>query len=120
MFKGKLNGLNSVSSVSSSDVIIAINTDNSIKGIGTGTATATLLDSSNNTSNIKITVKEQLQNGDVNCDGEITVADVVLLQRWLSAIPNTHLPAWKLADLCEDDRLDVFDLVMLKRKLIYG
>ncbi|MCR4643960.1 MAG: DEAD/DEAH box helicase [Oscillospiraceae bacterium] len=54
----------------------------------------------------------------VNCDGEISVADVILLQKWLLAVPNTHLPSWKLADVCEDGRLDVFDLCLLKRMLL--
>ena len=56
--------------------------------------------------------------GDVNQDGKFDVADVVLLQRWLLAVPDTHLADWKAADLCEDDRLDVFDLCMMKRELL--
>lgn len=56
--------------------------------------------------------------GDVNNDGEFTVADVVLLQKWLLAVPDTHLANWKAADFCEDDRLDVFDLCLMKRALI--
>lgn len=59
-------------------------------------------------------------SGDANGDGEFTVADVVLLQKWLLAEPNTNLPCWQAADLCEDEKLDVFDLVMMKRKLING
>lgn len=56
--------------------------------------------------------------GDVNSDGEFTVADVVLLQHWLLAVPDAELANWQAADLCEDGKLDVFDLVMMKRKLI--
>ena len=48
----------------------------------------------------------------------LSVADVVLLQKWLLAVPNTDLPNWKAADLCEDDKLDVFDLCMMKRALL--
>lgn len=29
--------------------------------------------------------------GDVNCDGEFTIADVVLLQKWLLAVPDAEL-----------------------------
>lgn len=57
--------------------------------------------------------------GDVNADGAFDIADVVLLQKWLLAVPNTHLPIWQAADLCEDNRLDVFDLCLMKRELIY-
>jgi len=56
--------------------------------------------------------------GDCNADGDFSVADVVLLQKWLLAVPDTHLANWKASDFCEDDRLDVFDLCLMKRKLI--
>lgn len=56
--------------------------------------------------------------GDVNTDGEFSVADVVLLQKWLLGIPNVTLPDWKAANLCEDDRLDVVDLCLMKRELL--
>ena len=62
----------------------------------------------------------QTVEGDVNADGRFDVADVVLLQKWLLAVPDTHLANWNNADLCKDERLDVFDLCMMKRKLIYG
>ena len=58
--------------------------------------------------------------GDVNADGEFDVADVVLLQKWLLAVPDTHLENWQAADLCKDNRLDVFDLCLMKRELIYA
>ena len=58
--------------------------------------------------------------GDVNDDGSFGVSDVVLLQRWLLAVPDTHLANWKTADFCEDNKLDVFDLTLMKRTLIYG
>lgn len=56
--------------------------------------------------------------GDVNCDGEVTVTDLVLLKKWLLAVPDTHLENWQAADLCKDNKLDVFDLCILKRKII--
>ena len=57
-------------------------------------------------------------NGDVNADGQFNIADVVLTQKWLLAIPDITLTDWKAGDLCEDDRLDVFDLCLMKRKLV--
>jgi len=56
--------------------------------------------------------------GDVNADGEFNVADVVTLQKWLLAVPDTKLADWKSADLCSDNRLDVFDLCLMKRELL--
>ncbi len=58
--------------------------------------------------------------GDVNDDGVFSVSDVVLLQKWLLAVPDTHLANWKAADFCEDNKLDVFDLTLMKRAMIYG
>lgn len=58
--------------------------------------------------------------GDINNNGQIDVGDAVLLQKWLLAVPDTYLPNWKAGDLCKDDRLDVFDLCLLKRLLVSG
>ena len=58
--------------------------------------------------------------GDINSNGQIDVGDAVLLQKWLLAVPDTYLPNCKAGDLCKDDRLDVFDLCLLKRLLVSG
>ncbi|MDE7094742.1 MAG: dockerin type I repeat-containing protein, partial [Oscillospiraceae bacterium] len=55
--------------------------------------------------------------GDCNADGEFSVADVVLLQKWLLK-KEKSMPDWKAADLCEDDRLNIFDLCMMKQMLL--
>ena len=70
---------------------------------------------------VKFTVADAKEiEGDCNDDGIFNISDVVLLQKWLLAVPDTHFANWKAADICEDNRLDVFDLCMMKRKLIYG
>jgi hypothetical protein len=56
--------------------------------------------------------------GDVNNDGAFNVSDVVLLQKWLLAVPDTHLANWKVANFCDDDRLNVFDLCVMQSALI--
>ena len=56
--------------------------------------------------------------GDVNTDGAFNVADVVALQKWLLAVPDAKLANWRAGDLCTDDRLDGFDLCMMKRELL--
>ena len=58
--------------------------------------------------------------GDVNNDGAFNVTDIVLLQKWLLAVPNTHLENWRAINFCNDERLDVFDLCLAKRALIYS
>lgn len=56
--------------------------------------------------------------GDVNADGALSVIDVILLQKWLLAVPDAELTDWKAADLCEDNIINVFDLHLLKRMLL--
>lgn len=56
--------------------------------------------------------------GDLNGDGELTIADVVMLQDWLINSYDKELINWKAADLCEDDVLDVYDLCMMKQELL--
>ena len=67
---------------------------------------------------IAVQANKNAIKGDVNSDGSFGIADVVLLQKWLLAVPDTHLVNWKAADLCEDDKLDVFDLCLMKRELL--
>lgn len=68
-------------------------------------------------SDITIKLKKTTM-GDVNDDGAFNVSDVVLLQKWLLAVPDTNLANWKAANFCDDDRLNVFDLCLMKRALI--
>jgi len=56
--------------------------------------------------------------GDVNEDGAFNVADVIALQRWLLADKNVTLKNWKNADFYDDNKLNVFDLCLMKRKLL--
>ena len=55
-------------------------------------------------------------SGDADNDGEISVMDVVVLQKWLLGIGE--LPNWKNADLCEDGIINIYDLLKLKQLLI--
>ena len=56
--------------------------------------------------------------GDVNDDGSFNVSDLVLMQKWLLAVPDTKLKNWKAGDLCKDDTLDVFDLCAMRSLLL--
>lgn len=55
--------------------------------------------------------------GDVNADGSFTVADAIMLQKWLLAVPNIILADWQAGDFCKDGKLDVFDLCLMKYAL---
>lgn len=54
--------------------------------------------------------------GDCNNDGSFTVADVVMLQKWLLN-DGTVLDNWKAADLYGDNVINVFDLVLMKQMI---
>ena len=56
--------------------------------------------------------------GDINADGSFNIADIVMLQKWLLGVSDVTLPNWKAADFCEDGKLNVLDLCMMKRKLV--
>ena len=55
--------------------------------------------------------------GDVNGDGEFNVSDAVTLQKWLLSAPGTELADWEAGDLCQDGKLNVFDLILMKSAL---
>jgi len=65
-----------------------------------------------------VAIEAEKIEGDANADGKFDIADVVLLQKWILAIPDVKLADWKAADLCKDDKLDVFDLCLMKQKLL--
>lgn len=67
---------------------------------------------------ISVTVLDKIVKGDVNADGKFDISDVVLLQKWLLGSSDVTLPNWKAADFCEDGKLNVLDLCMMKCELI--
>lgn len=89
-----------------------------ITAVGEGEAIITIFDADFNTVQIKVTAIPVLSLGDCNGDGKFNVADAVLLQKWLLAVPDTHFADWRAADFTKDNRLDVFDLCLMKRELI--
>ncbi|MBR4627486.1 MAG: glycoside hydrolase N-terminal domain-containing protein [Ruminococcus sp.] len=56
--------------------------------------------------------------GDVNDDGEFGVADVVKLQKWLVSGSKTTVENWAAGDITDNEKLDVFDLILLRRALL--
>ncbi len=56
--------------------------------------------------------------GDVNADGEFSVADLVMMQKFI--LGDSDLTDWKAGDLQEDGIINVLDLVKMKELLIKG
>ncbi len=57
--------------------------------------------------------------GDVNMDGEITVLDIVLLQKYLLTLEDFTKEQFTLADLDADQCVDAFDLASLKKDVFH-
>lgn len=62
--------------------------------------------------------KNESVKGDVNADGIFNTSDVVAMLKWLIAMPDAKLTDWKAGDLYNDNVINVFDLCLMKRKLI--
>lgn len=56
--------------------------------------------------------------GDVNNDGEFSIVDIMLIQKWLVAVPDAELVNLKGADLNNDGNINIFDLCLMKTELI--
>jgi len=61
---------------------------------------------------------EKAVAGDVNKDGEFTISDMVLFEKWLLSVSSSEIKDLKSADLNSDNALDVFDLCMMRQNLI--
>ena len=54
--------------------------------------------------------------GDCNLDGRVSIADAVMLEKWLLGA-SKEMPSWNNADLCVDYRINTFDLCQLRELL---
>ena len=64
------------------------------------------------------TLFNDIADGDANADGTFSIADAVLLQKWLLASPDTSLANWKAADFNKDNKINAIDFTLMKRALI--
>ena len=56
--------------------------------------------------------------GDVNEDGVVTVADIVLLQKYLLAAKTLSNDQWLAADMNQDGAVNGFDLALLRQEIL--
>lgn len=56
--------------------------------------------------------------GDANSDGKVGVADAVELQKWLLGIPDSEITEWTAADIYEDNKLNAFDMVLMRQLIM--
>lgn len=114
-----LNYTDSITWVSSNTAIAKVNDQGLVRAVAEGQTSVYALLSDGKCLKANVTVtKSEYSMGDVNLDGEFDVADVVLLQKWLLAVPDIELKHWENADFYEDGMLNVFDLCMMREQLI--
>ena len=83
---------------------------------GKRTAALTECSSDNNDLGAAFFPAEKVR-GDVNADGALNAADLVLFQKWLLGVPETVLRAPEAADLSGDGVLDTYDMCFMRRLL---
>lgn len=54
--------------------------------------------------------------GDADCNGSVNIADAVVLQKFL--LGSGNLTNWENVDLCKDGRIDVFDMIEMRKLII--
>ena len=116
-FTGNLNDVADIDNIAlSSDIssIVSVN-KNTIKAGSSGDAVVSI---SGSEQKINVTVEGSTQIGDVNEDGKISVADIILLQKYLHNKQKFTKAQFEIADMNSDGNVNVFDLVFLKRKLL--
>ena len=58
------------------------------------------------------------EKGDVDLNGEVTIADTVLLQKYLLNAQSINMSQFNISDMDDNGSVDVFDLCFLKGKFI--
>lgn len=66
---------------------------------------------------ISFMVIQPVSYGDINGDGGITISDGVLLQKYILGKENLSNVQLKCADLTSDEYVDVFDMIILRKRL---
>lgn len=104
---------------SNNEDVAVVSKSGVVTAVGTGNAIISIINADYDVVQLKVTVvAADIADGDCNDDGEVNVSDLVMLQKWL--LNAGELENWQNADLCKDNRIDVFDFIMLRKILTEG
>ena len=103
---------------SSDSTVAIVSKSGVVTALSEGQSKIFIINEENDALVLTVNVINEITEGDINGDGAFNVADAVLLQKWLLAVPNTKLANWEAADLYRDGKLNIFDLVMMKKELL--
>lgn len=101
-----------VTSVSTVTTTVATNPVTSASATTTTTIPATT------TAVTTTTTRDDTLMGDINLDGSITVADVVVFQKYFIKSKAFNARQFAAADFNEDGSVNIFDLIALKRFIV--
>ncbi len=101
---------------SNTDVAI-VSKSGLITAVGTGFATISVINEDYDVVQLKITVLSVSSGitGDCNGNNSFEIADAVMLQKWL--LGSGEITNWQNADLCKDGKIDVFDMIEMRKLL---
>ena len=68
--------------------------------------------------NIPVHAENVSVKGDVNANGDFNLLDVITFHKWLHHMPAVTLANWKAGDLYEDNKLNIFDFLLMKQLLL--
>lgn len=97
---------------SDNEDVVIVSKSGIITAVGNGETNIHVSNSSGDVVKIKVKIISLIK-GDANNDGEVTVADAIMLQKWLLGA-STELTNWENVGLCEDGVIDVFGFCLLK------
>ncbi|MDE6780394.1 MAG: RICIN domain-containing protein [Ruminococcus sp.] len=100
---------------SSNTDIAVVNKSGVITTVSKGNAVITVYNADGDAVQLKLTVTDNIK-GDANDDNKLTIADAIMLQKWL--LGSGELAIWQNADLCEDGVIDIFDMIEMRKLLI--
>jgi hypothetical protein len=64
-----------------------------------------------------LTIEPKYVKGDVDADGELTVSDIVLAERFIAG-RNVYLPNREAGDIYKDNKIDQIDIEFMKKELL--
>ncbi len=105
--------------------VATVDANGKITGVAAGTATITATDANGNTATVTVTVtgsSVKAKYGDVNCDGSITISDLVLMARYVAEDDDMKpLTAQGIlnADCAYDGKVNSSDITALARYLAH-
>lgn len=89
--------------------------------VSTMTTAATTTTTTTASTTSSTTTKQPVEtpvSGDINCDGKVTIADAVMLQKYILQTGTLTKEQGKYADLDMDGVINSFDMVLLRRIII--